>query len=53
MCLHCKKQVQDRSKKCLENKNNIDKKRFPGKATGHNDHYMITMGGQRQNTSGS
>ena len=29
------------------------KKRFLGKATGHNDHYMITMGGQRQNTSGS
>ena len=23
------------------------KKRFIGKATGHNDHYMINMGGQR------
>ena len=23
------------------------KKRFPGKATGHNDHYMINVGGQR------
>ena len=22
-------------------------KRFLGKATGHNDHYMVNMGGQR------
>ena len=29
---------------CSEN----NKKRFLGKATGHNDHYMISMGGQRQ-----
>ena len=25
----------------------IIKKRFLGKTTGHNDHYMINMGGQR------
>ena len=39
------KQVQDRSKEFLGNKNNINKKkRFLGKATSHNDHYIINMG---------
>ena len=27
-------------------------KRFIGKATGHNDHYMINMGGQRLKAGG-
>ena len=31
------------------NINNINK-RFLGKATGHNDHYMISMGSQRPKT---
>ena len=44
-------QVQDRSKKMLGKKN--IKKRSPGKATGHNDHYMINMGGQRQKIGGN
>ena len=30
-----------------ERKMILIKKRFIGKATGHNDHYMIGMGGQR------
>ena len=38
---------KDHSKEFLGNKNNINKKRFLGKATGHNDHCMINMGGQR------
>ena len=42
-----RKQVQDCSKEFLGNKNNIDKKIFLGKATGHNDHYMINMGCQK------
>ena len=43
------KQVQDRSKEFLGNKNNINKKkkRFLGKATSHNDHYIINMSSQR------
>ena len=35
-----RKQVQDRLKEFLGSKNNINKKRFLGKATGHNDHCM-------------
>ena len=31
----------------------IIKKRFLGKATGYNDHYMINMGGQRPKTGGN
>ena len=34
------KQFQDCSKEFLGNKNNINKKRFLGKATSHNDHYQ-------------
>ena len=29
------------------------KKRFIGKATGHNDHYMINIGGQRPKIGGN
>ena len=29
-----------------------NKKRFLGKATGHNDHYMINMGTQRSTIGG-
>ena len=29
------------------------KKRFVGKATGHNDHYMISMGSQRPKIGGN
>ena len=48
------KQVQDCSKEFLGNKNNINKKkRFLGKATGHNDHYMINMGSQRPKIGGN
>ena len=32
---------------------NNNKKRFLEKATGHNDHYMITMGGQRPKNDGN
>ena len=32
---------------------NNSKKRFLGKATGHNDHYMINMGGQRPKIGGN
>ena len=32
-----RKQVQDCSKEFIRNKNDIKKKRFLGKATGHND----------------
>ena len=35
------------SKGFLGNNDNINKRRFLGKANGHNDHYMINMGGQR------
>ena len=52
MCLNSKKKVQDRSKEFQENKNNI-KKKILGKATGHNDHYMINMGGQKPKTGGN
>ena len=48
-CFKCliipRKKVQDHSKGFPWNKKN--NKRFPGKATGHNDHYMINMGSQR------
>ena len=47
-----RKQVQDRSKEFLGNKNNINKKRFLGKVAGHNDHYMINMDGQRHKIGG-
>ena len=41
-------------KKILGNKNNINKKRrFLGKATGHNDPYMISMGGQMPKIGGN
>ena len=30
-----------------------NKKRFLGKVTGHNDHYMINMGGQRPKIGGN
>ena len=49
-CEFCKsiqnprKQVQDRSKQFLGNDNEKD---FFGKPTGHDDHYMVNMGGQR------
>ena len=42
MCLNSKKS----SSKEFQGNNNIEK-RFFGKATGHNDHYMINMGSQR------
>ena len=41
------KQVQDRSKEFLENKIILIIKRFLGKASSHNYHYMVNMGGQR------
>ena len=47
-----RKQVQDRTKEFLVNKININKKRFLGKATGHSDHYMTNMGGQRPKIGG-
>ena len=47
MYLNPRKQVQDCSKEFLGNKNNINKKRFIEKDTGHNDNYVINMGGQR------
>ena len=31
----------------------LKKKRFLGKATGHNDHYKISMGGQRPKIGGN
>ena len=42
------------SKDFLGNKSNINKKKtFLGKATSHNDHYMINMmGGQRSKIGG-
>ena len=40
-------QVHNDAEEFLENKNNINKKRFLGKATGHNDHYMINIDSQR------
>ena len=40
------KQVQDCSKEFPENNN----KRYPGKPNGHDDYYMINMGGQRLKT---
>ena len=46
------KQVQDRSKEFLRDKDN-NEKIFLGKVTGHNDHYMISMGGQRPKTDGN
>ena len=43
--------------KCREiipgNKNNNKKRRFLGNATGHNDHYMISMGGQMPKIGGN
>ena len=48
-----RKQVQDCSKEFIRNKNDIKKKRFLGKATGHNDHYKISMGGQRPKIGGN
>ena len=35
------------------NKDNIKKKRFLGKATGHNDHCMLSKGGQRSKIGGN
>ena len=51
-----RKQVQDCSKEFMGNKNDINdikKKRFLGKATGHNDHHKISMGGQRPKIGGN
>ena len=45
--------MQDRSKEFLGNKNNINKKRFLGKSTSHNDYYMINMVGQRLKIGGN
>ena len=42
-----RKQVQDQLIEFLGNNNND---RFLGKATGHNDHYIINIGGQRPKT---
>ena len=52
MCLNSKK-TSSRSFKIgsLGSKNN--KKRFLGKATSHNDHYLINMGGQKSKTGGN
>ena len=47
MCLNSKKTILISFKKFIGNKNNINKKRSLGKATSHNDHRMINMGGQR------
>ena len=44
---------KDHSKEFLGNKNNINKKRFLGKATSHSDHYMINMDGQRLKIGGN
>ena len=38
---------------CMTASENNDKKRFLGKATGHNDHYMINMSGQRPKIGGN
>ena len=40
-------------KNFLEIKILIKKKGFIGKGTGHNDHYMINMGGQRPKIGGN
>ena len=45
--------VQDRLKKILRNKNDINKKRSLRKSTRHNDHYMINIGGQMPKIGGN
>ena len=51
MSLNSKKTSSRLVKEFQENKNNVNKKkRFLGKSTGHNDHYMINMGGERAKT---
>ena len=45
--------VQDRLKKILRNKNDINKKRSLRKSTPHNDHYMINIGGQMPKIGGN
>ena len=48
-----RKQVQDCSKEFLEKIIILIIKRFLGKATGHNDNYMVSMGGQRPKIDGN
>ena len=45
--------VQDRLKKILRNKDDINKKRSLRKSTRHNDHYMINIGGQMPKIGGN
>ena len=45
--------VQDRLKKILRNKNDINKKRSLRKSTRHNDHYMINIGAQMPKIGGN
>ena len=47
-----RKQVPDWSQKWLWNKND-NNKRFIGKATSHNDHYMTNMGSQMEKINGN
>ena len=51
--LNSKKTSSRSFKEFLGNKNKINKKRFLEEATGHNDHYMINMGGQRPKIGGN
>ena len=51
-CLIIPKKVQDYSKELLRNKDNINKKFF-GKSTGYNDHYVRNMGSQRPKIGGN
>ena len=37
----------------MGNKNDIDEKRFLEKTSGHNDQYMLSMGGQRPKIGGN
>ena len=52
MCLISKK-TSSKSFKKISSKNIKKKKGFLGKATGHNDHYMINMGGKRPKNGGN
>ena len=53
MCLNSKKTSSRSFKEFLGNKKEINKKRFLGEATDHNDHYMISMGSQRLKIGGN
>ena len=48
-----RKQVQDCSKEFLGNNGNNNNKNLLGKATGHNDHYMINTSSQRSRIGGN